>query len=623
VAGTSQSLALFCKSYRGDLERCARLVESIRKHNRDGLPCYLSVPARDREAFVQALGTEGIEFLADEDVMGGSVAQTWTSQQLVKLRFARLELARTIVWFDSDFAVIRDFDRHEFLAYDDVPYTLFADFRRSLFQDSILGDPADDSQYARMLAGLERPFSIIRDTFERRGPLYFFGPPVIWSTAVVAALERWAVERGLGFEMLLSIAPFELNWYGEFLFAKQTIPVVPRIDPAFHFTRDWELQRFHERGFRISDLAARGFLAVNFASKWMADAGVPSVPRAEAPAPRSNGDARRHGAIALGEPWRGTYHRAGWGWALDALRPLHRPDGIAVEGFVEKKFGWGRDPGDRGNAFASHREPWVGFWHNPPGVPEWFNQDRQSPHDILASAEWRASAPACQGLFTLSDALARWLRPRVDVPVCVLRHPSPEPRRGFSLDAYRANPDRCVAQVGWWLRRFVSLRLLPTTTLRKVFLDLRPMLPWLRSLAQRELELVSQERFHGEVTPVSYLDNDSYDEFLSRNIVMLHLYDASATNTVVECIQRATPLLVNPLDAIVEYLGPAYPFYFTSLDEAAAKAEDDAAIARAHEYLRDLPIKRELTQSAFLRGFLASEICVRLGIGPSDDPPNE
>ena len=606
-------LALFCKSYRGDLDRCAQLVESIRRHNRDRLPCDLSVPASDRFAFLQALGQDGIELVTDEEVIGGSIAQGWTSQQLVKLRFARRGLAETIVWFDSDFVIIRDFGRGEFFAYDDVPYTLFTDFRRNLFQDRLLGDPVHDLEYAQMLAGLERPFALIRDSFGRRGPLYFFGPPVIWSAAVVAALERWAVARGLGFEMLLSLSPFELNWYGEFLFAAQTIPVVPRPDPAFHFTRDWELQRFKEQGLRISDLVDRGFLAVNFASKWMASTLVPATPARRAP--RAAPAPRVPGAIDLGQPWRGTYHRTGWGWALDALSPLHRTGGVRVEGFIDKKFGWGRDPGDRGNAFTPYLEPWVGVWHNPPAMPEWFNGDRQAPHDILASEEWRGSAPACQGLFTLSEALARWLRPRVDVPVCVLRHPSPEPRRMFSLEAYRSNPDRCIAQVGWWLRRFVSLRLLPVTTVRKVFLDLRATLPAIGSIMQRELELVSPERNRGEVSPLPYLDNDAYDEFLSRNLVFLHLYDASAANTLVECIQRATPLLVNPLDAVVEYLGAEYPLYFTTLEEAADKAEDDAALGRAHAYLRDLPIKRELTQSAFRAAFERSEICRRLGIG--------
>ena len=132
----------------------------------------------------------------------------------------------------------------------------------------------------------------------------------------------------------------------------------------------------------------------------------------------------------------------------------------------------------------------------------------------------------------------------------------------FSLEAYRSNPDRCIAQVGWWLRRFVSLRLLPVTSVRKVFLDLRATLPAIGSIMQRELELVSPERTRGEVSALPYLDNDAYDEFLSRNLVFLHLYDASAANTLVECIQRTTPLLVNPLDAVVEYLGAEYPLYF-------------------------------------------------------------
>ncbi len=76
-------LALFCKSYRADLDHCAQLVESIRRHNRDRLPCDLSVPASDRFAFLQALGQDGIELVTDEEVIGGSIAQGWTSQQLV------------------------------------------------------------------------------------------------------------------------------------------------------------------------------------------------------------------------------------------------------------------------------------------------------------------------------------------------------------------------------------------------------------------------------------------------------------------------------------------------------------------------------------------------------------
>lgn len=67
------------------------------------------------------------------------------------------------------------------------------------------------------------------------------------------------------------------------------------------------------------------------------------------------------------------------------------------------------------------------------------------------------------------------------------------------------------------------------------------------------------------------LDNESYDELISKNIVFLDLFDSSANNIIMECISRNTPILVKKLPAIVEYLGEEYPFYFNTLEEAEEK----------------------------------------------------
>jgi len=95
---------------------------------------------------------------------------------------------------------------------------------------------------------------------------------------------------------------------------------------------------------------------------------------------------------------------------------------------------------------------------------------------------------------------------------------------------------------------------------------------------------------------------------LSQNIAFLHLYDSSANNALIECIARATPVLINPLPAVLEYLGPDYPFYFHTLAEAARKAEDTSLVLAAHEYLRQPALRQKLTGEYFLRSLVHSEI---------------
>ena len=56
-----------------------------------------------------------------------------------------------------------------------------------------------------------------------------------------------------------------------------------------------------------------------------------------------------------------------------------------------------------------------------------------------------------------------------------------------------------------------------------------------------------------------------YDQLLEKNIVFIELIDASANNTILECIVRNTPIIVNKIEPVVEYLGDDYPLYFENL----------------------------------------------------------
>lgn len=79
------------------------------------------------------------------------------------------------------------------------------------------------------------------------------------------------------------------------------------------------------------------------------------------------------------------------------------------------------------------------------------------------------------------------------------------------------------------------------------------------------------KHFHGHVKYmcnsvdfIDKLDNNEYDRLLTENIVFINLVDASAVNTIIECIVRNTPIIVNNHPAVVELLGQNYPLYYTN-----------------------------------------------------------
>lgn len=294
--------------------------------------------------------------------------------------------------------------------------------------------------------------------------------------------------------------------------------------------------------------------------------------------------------LNFGMQWVSEKHRSGWRYAIDSLRPLDDPQSqVLLDGFIESTFCW--NEGHQG-----YRQPWLGFLHNPPELPLHCGNGKSSNQQLLALPEFQSSLQHCLGIYCLSKYHRDWLSSRISVPVHALIHPTETPECRFSLDRFRHNPRPRLVQVGYWLRQNLSLGQLQLKQLTATILD--PGFP-------------SHERPDHRVEVLPFLNNQDYDELLSQNLVFLHLIDSSANNTIVECIVRNTPLLVNPLPAVREYLGEDYPLYFRDLEEAARLAEDEDRITRAHCYLRDLP-KFQFSRDYFLKSFVQSPAYQRL-----------
>jgi hypothetical protein len=289
-------------------------------------------------------------------------------------------------------------------------------------------------------------------------------------------------------------------------------------------------------------------------------------------------------------------HRSGWKYALNSLKNLHDNNGILLDGFIEKKFVWGSDPGEFHNHPEPYQQPWLGFIHCPPNMPKWFHYNL-APQSIFKTELWQASYQYCQGLFCLSNYHKRWLQQNLEIPIINLLHPTEVPSIKFSLDKFLSHSQSQIIQIGWWLRKLNSIYYLPVKKIKKAIL--MPNRLGLKQLFEQEKFIFKLQPDYSSVEIIDYLSDYEYDILLSQNLVYLDLYDASATNTIIECIVRHTPVLVNPLPAVREYLGDDYPFYFMNREEAADKAENLDLIAKTYEYLRTHPIHTKLSGSYF------------------------
>lgn len=122
----------------------------------------------------------------------------------------------------------------------------------------------------------------------------------------------------------------------------------------------------------------------------------------------------------------------------------------------------------------------------------------------------------------------------------------------------------------------------------------------------REQIMALIEQVEGQETTVQFireLDDPDYDDLLSTSVIFLRLFDASAVNTVIEAIVRNTPIIVNRIPALVEYLGSNYPLFYDTLEEVP-RLLDYGVLREGHLYLANMD-KSFLTAPNFFSQLVA------------------
>lgn len=283
------------------------------------------------------------------------------------------------------------------------------------------------------------------------------------------------------------------------------------------------------------------------------------------------------------------YHRSGWPMAVAALR---RYDDAAapliLDDFPEQRFIY-RHP-------VLLDRPWVGIWHHPPDVPHWTGTASHGLARVFARADVRETMATMRGVIALSEHLAAFVREHVRCPVTVLTHPTATDVPMWDASSL-ANPR--LLQVGHYLRNVRAIHAVAVSVSGWRCVRRLP-----NTMHVRNYDRLCREHYGTEDSPLvatewGRIGNADYDRELATSVVLTDLVAASANNVLVECLARATPLIVNRIPPVVEYLGQEYPLYYDSLADVP-RLLDDARLLAAHDYLRERS-KEELLPEHFAR----------------------
>lgn len=225
------NMSLVVSSWRGDVTRCKKLYESIEKFNTDNIPFYIVASKDDIAVFKNALGTENINYVEEEQINPNKhVFDGWRIQQINKINFSTLDIAANYYTLDSDCFFIKPFYLDDFIAYDDIPYTTI--FDDNVYQLTLQQYEGWKDYHGREFVDVchkawQRDIrTVIPNKFKRA---LHYGPcPVTFNSNVWKHfINEFLKPNEYTVYDIINHVPNEYGWYGEYLMYTKLIDIVP------------------------------------------------------------------------------------------------------------------------------------------------------------------------------------------------------------------------------------------------------------------------------------------------------------------------------------------------------------------------------------------------------------
>lgn len=243
-----------------DIFQYEALINSIKAYNVDNIPVYTCVNDADFEVFSKHFINKGITFIKDSEVYITQETNNWWKQQLIKMNFWRLGIAKHMVQVDSDSFFIKNFRVSDFMVDDNTPYTILhenkelKEFFAKNNKDNSMSNDNGDYWISQGFSANSNKIKDIFGTTNRKTDYDFGHPPCIWSNLVWETLYKMYIEpNNLTYESLVQYANSEQQWYGETLLATKLFPVFPKENmfKTFHYKENYDS---YITEHRLSDL---------------------------------------------------------------------------------------------------------------------------------------------------------------------------------------------------------------------------------------------------------------------------------------------------------------------------------------------------------------------------------
>jgi polysaccharide pyruvyl transferase WcaK-like protein len=286
-------------------------------------------------------------------------------------------------------------------------------------------------------------------------------------------------------------------------------------------------------------------------------------------------------------------HVKGWGWCMRGLQNFVREykyENCIFDDFLDATMIWE----SKTRAIVGqlpYRSPWCGVIHHP-----FENKIKNNADVLVTNPLFLESLPHCRFLIVFSEHLAKQIKQRIPFArIHVIGHPKEMGNVFWDINKFLEKPR--LVQIGGFLRDPMGIYKLQLTQKQK----------WLNKFVlngsgtnnkckvnftgnenafQHELEMWINDVIQG-VGEIDRLTDEQYHNFLTDIVVFLPLINASACNTLLECLVTCTPVVVPSLPSVMEALPVGYPLIFPVNDyTTAASIINKDNIILAHQLLK-------------------------------------